>query len=102
MRNIQSLATEMFRDSRDLSQPFMNDVFTQKNNSRYNLKQVSKLSRPLVKSVYHGSNGVSFLGPKLWTCCQMIAMILTTQILLRIKLRNRNLKIALAGSVKFT
>ena len=66
MRNIQFLANEMFRDSRDLSQPIMNDVFTQKNNSRYNLKQISKLSRPLVKSVYHGSNGISLLGPKLW------------------------------------
>ena len=35
IRNIQSLAIEMFRDSRNLSPPIMNDVFTQKSNNRY-------------------------------------------------------------------
>ena len=41
-RNIQSLATEMFRDSRNLSPPIMNDIFTQKGNSSYNLRQIFK------------------------------------------------------------
>ena len=58
MRNIQSLAIEMFRDSGNLSPPIMNDIFTQKDDSRYNLRQISKFSRPLVKSVYHGSETV--------------------------------------------
>ena len=67
MKNIQSLATEMFRDSRNLSPPIVNDTFSnKKKNSRYNLRQISKLSRPLVKSVYHGSKSVSFLEPKIW------------------------------------
>ena len=39
MRNIRSLSIEMFRDSKNLSPPIMNDIFTQKNNSRYNLRQ---------------------------------------------------------------
>ena len=39
MRNIRSLSIEMFRDSKNLSLPIMNDIFTQKNNSRYNLRQ---------------------------------------------------------------
>ena len=44
----------------------MNDISKQKNNSRYNLRQVSEFSRPLVKSVYHGNESVSFLEPKIW------------------------------------
>ena len=60
MRDIQSLAIETFRDSRNQSPPIMNDIFTQKDNSRYNLRQISKFS------VYHRSEIVSFLGPKIW------------------------------------
>ena len=66
MRNIQSLAVEIFRDSRNLSTTILNDTFTQKGNSWYNLRYISKSSRPLVKSVYHGSDSVSFLEPKIW------------------------------------
>ena len=32
-KNIQSLAIEMFRDSRNLSSPIMNDIFKQKDNN---------------------------------------------------------------------
>ena len=66
MRNIQSLAIEMFRDSRNLSPTILNDTFTQKGNNCYNLRHISKFSRPLVRSVYHGSERISFLGPKMW------------------------------------
>ena len=66
MRDIQSLAIAMFRDSRNQLPPIINDVFTQKDNSRYNLRQISKFSKPLVKPVYHGSESVSFLGLKIW------------------------------------
>ena len=30
------------------------------------MRQISEFSRPLVKSVYHGSQNVPFLGPKIW------------------------------------
>ena len=56
MKNIQSLVIEMIRDNRN----------TQKGNSWYNSRQISKFSRLLVKSVYHGNESVSFLGPKVW------------------------------------
>ena len=39
MRYIRPLSIEMFRDSKNLSPHIMNDIFTQKNNSRYNLRQ---------------------------------------------------------------
>ena len=44
----------------------MNDTFKQNDNSRYNVRQISEFSRPLAKSVYHGSKSVSFLGSKIW------------------------------------
>ena len=58
-KNIQSLAIEMFRVSRNISPPIMNDIsppimndsFKQKSNSRYNHRQISRFSRPLVKPV---------------------------------------------------
>ena len=52
MRNNQYLAIEIFRVSRKIS--------------RYNLRQISGFSRPLVKSEHHGRESVSFLGPKIW------------------------------------
>ena len=65
MRNIQSLAIEMFCVSKNISPPIMNDIFKQKDNNWYNLRQISEFSRPLVKSVYHGNESVLFLGPKI-------------------------------------
>ena len=39
----------------------------QKNsNSRYNLRKFSQFSRFLVKPVYHGTESISYLGPKIW------------------------------------
>ena len=40
MRNIQSLAIEKFRVSRNLSSSIMNDIFKQKDKSRYDLRQI--------------------------------------------------------------
>ena len=37
-----------------------------RSDSRYNLRQISEYSRPLVKSLYHESESVSFLRPKIW------------------------------------
>ena len=102
MRNIQYLDNEMFCRSRNLLPTIMNNILTQMNNNRYNLRQISEFSRPLINSVYHGRECVSFLGPNVAKCCQMFGKIWTTQILLRIKLRNINLKIVLVDSEKFT
>ena len=56
----------MFRIIRNILQPTVNDIFKRKDNSRYNVRQISEFSRPLVKSVYHGSESLSFLRPKIW------------------------------------
>ena len=66
MRNIQILATEMYKLVNNLSPPIMNRVFKLNSNSRYNLRQISQFVRSLVKSVYHGKARISCLGPKIW------------------------------------
>ena len=52
------MAIKMIRVSRNISLAVMNDIFKQKESSRYNLRQISEFSRPLVKSVYDGSENM--------------------------------------------
>ena len=66
IRNIQRFQIEMFRFYKGLSLPLMNNIFKLKLENPYNLRQVSEFSRPMVKSVYHGTESISCLGPKLW------------------------------------
>ena len=65
-RNIKILATEMFKVSKNLAPPQMHEIFKLKDQPQYNLRYNSLFSRPLVKSVYKGTERLSFLGPKIW------------------------------------
>ena len=62
-RNIQCPATEMYKVSYGLSTPVVSNIFKQKNCHPYNLRLNSQFSRPLVRSVYHGTESISYLGP---------------------------------------
>ena len=44
----------------------MNNIFKLREENSYNLRQVSEFSRPMVKSVYHGTERISHLGPHIW------------------------------------
>ena len=44
----------------------MSNMFKLKAENSYNLRQISEFSRPMVKSVYHGTESISYLGPKKW------------------------------------
>ena len=63
-RNIEILATEMFKVSKNLAPPQMYDIFKLKDQPQYNLRYNSLFSRPLVKSVYKDTESLSFLGQK--------------------------------------
>ena len=56
----------MLRFYNGLSPPLMNKIFKLKAENRYNLKQISEFSMPMVKSVYHRTESISYLGPKIW------------------------------------
>ena len=66
VRNIERLAIEMFRFYNGLSPILMNNIFMLRAENSYNLKQVSEFSKPMVKSVYHVTENISYLGPRRW------------------------------------
>ena len=80
----------------------MNRVFKLNSDSRYNLRQISQFSRTLVKSVYHGRKRISYLGPKIGIYYLMSIKPNKIMILLKLKLKDGNQKIARVGYVKFT
>ena len=65
-RNIKILATGMFKVSNNRAPPQMHEIFKLKDQPQYNLRYTSLFSSPLVKSVYKGTESLSFLGPKIW------------------------------------
>ena len=60
IRNIQRLATEIFRLYNGLSPPSIKNIFKLRVENPYNLRHVSEFSRPMVKSVYHGTESISY------------------------------------------
>ena len=65
-RNIKILAKEMFKVSKNLAPHQMQEIFKLKDQPHYNLRYNSLFFRPLVKSVYKGTESLSFLRPKIW------------------------------------
>ena len=64
-KNIQSLAIEMFQIKHGHSPEIVSDIFTQ-TTQHYNFRQNRDFRIRSVKSVYHGSESISYLGPKIW------------------------------------
>ena len=60
------MATKIFKLSKNQAPPQMHDILKLKHQSHYNLRYNSLFSRPLVKSVYKGTESLSFLGPNIW------------------------------------
>ena len=66
-RNIQTLATEMFKVKNEKMSPeIICDIFTQRINNHYNLRHINHFETPFVRTVYNGTKSVSYLGPKIW------------------------------------
>ena len=65
-RNIQVLATEMYKVTNAMSPEIMNEIFQLREKSHYNLRYTSEFIIPPSHSVYHGSQSASYLGPKRW------------------------------------
>ena len=55
----------MFNVSKNLAPPQMHEIFKLKDQAQYNLRYKSLFFRPLVKSVYKGTENLSFLGTKI-------------------------------------
>ena len=64
-RNLQVLAMEMFKIHRGLSPEILRETFVSKTSS-CNLRRNDTFEKRQVHSVYHGTESLSFLGPKIW------------------------------------
>ena len=65
-RNIQTLATEMYKVTTGLSPEIMNEIFQIREESCYNLRYTSQFTISPIDSFYNGRESVSFMGPKIW------------------------------------
>ena len=59
IRNLQVLATEFFKESKDLAPIIFSEIFS-KRSVQYNLRHTSKFSIPNVKSTFHGAESLSY------------------------------------------
>jgi len=64
-RNLQVLATEIFKTKKGLNPVIMNEIF-KFTEPLYNLRETSSLERTNVKTVRYGTETLSWLGPKIW------------------------------------
>ena len=64
-RNLQILATDMFKVYNNIAPPIFTEIFN-KRNPVYQLRHTSHSSIPPVRRVYKRTESISFLGPKIW------------------------------------
>ena len=64
-KHLQMLATEMFKVYRSMSPPIFSRLFRRRDIS-YNLPSNPNFAVPDVKSVFYGSESITYLGPKIW------------------------------------
>ena len=64
-RNIQALATEMFKVKNNIAPEIMKQLFAPKMRC-YDFRNSNSFKRSRVNSVWHGTGSMSYLGPKIW------------------------------------
>ena len=65
-RNIQVLATEFYKIKNGISPELFTEIFARETESQYSLRRCNDFRIPSIRTVYHGSESISFLGPKIW------------------------------------
>ena len=63
-RDIQALATESCKINNGSSPELVAEIFAW--DSHYNIRWCNDFIRPSVRTAYHGSESISFFGPKIW------------------------------------
>ena len=64
VKNVRTLAVEMFEVSNNYSTSLMSEIFDKRNNVS-NFRNPSEFARRNVLSVFNGTESISFLGPKI-------------------------------------
>ena len=64
-RNLQKLATEMFKIKNNMSPCFMNSIFPESDNS-YDFRNNTDFKRENIRTVTYGSETLCYRGPEIW------------------------------------
>ena len=96
--NLQILAAEMFKVYWNMSPPMSSELFRRCDIS-YNFRSDSKFAKPNIKSVFHGSDIISYLGPKIWDIAPSEVKELTSLNAFKKVIKNGNQKTVLKGYV---
>ena len=64
-RNIQALATEFYKIKNGLSPEIFTGIFARETEPHYNLRLCNDFRIASIRTVYHGSESIPFLGPKI-------------------------------------
>ena len=56
----------MFKVKHKLCPEITGDIFMERTNNQYNLRNRPDFITPQVHSVFHGTESISYLGPKIW------------------------------------
>ena len=56
----------MYKIYHGISPTIMNEIFTLRHQNQYNLRNWTEFDVPKVRIVNHCSEGVRYLGPKIW------------------------------------
>ena len=65
-RNIQLLAIELFKVKNGSSSVFMNEIFVENAQHYCDLRKKTEFKRNKFKTVYNGTETLTFLGPRTW------------------------------------
>ena len=66
VKNLQNLATKLFKVKNDLSPEIMKEIFVFQENETYNLRSGNHLERKNIRATQYGIESVSNLGAKSW------------------------------------
>ena len=86
-RHLQLLATEMFKMHRGLSPEILRETFVSKTSS-YNLRRNGTFEKRKLHSVYHGTESLSSLAPKIWDLVPVELKQSETLYSFRLKIKN--------------
>ena len=64
-KNIQALAIEMFKVKHKLCPEITGDIFMERTNNQYNLRNRANFITPQVHNVFHRTGRISYHGPKI-------------------------------------
>ena len=84
---MQVLATEIFKIHRGLNPEILRERFVPKTSS-YNVRRNDTFEKRKVHSVYHGTESLSFLGPKIWNLVPVELKQSETLYSFKLKIRN--------------